>query len=154
MKETSRTIVLKPSAAKTATGTEAHVVIPDQYVGAIIMLDVTAAGGTSPTLIARIQQGIRPIGTATVIGDATNDTDANIVWDDYAAFASVSATGKRFIRIAARGSSSLESASSAGALAAGTIRAGALGSLWRAQYTLGGTNPSFTFSVVAQLLPA
>jgi hypothetical protein len=39
------------------------------------------------------------------------------------------------------------------ALGAAIYRIGPLGGLWQVQFALGGTSPSFTFSVTAQLVP-
>jgi hypothetical protein len=39
-------------------------------------------------------------------------------------------------------------------LTAGNFRPGTLGGSWRVAWNIGGTAPSFTFSVAAQLIPA
>ena len=149
MAQPAKSIVLLPNAARTTTGTGNQVIQIEDYTSCIIMLDVsTTPSGTSPTLNVRIQQGILDDGGATNSGDKAL---GSAVWDDFLSFAQVTATGKRFMRIV--GGGNLESASSANALAAGTIRNGPLGSIWRVAWVTGGTNPNFTFDVDVQLIP-
>lgn len=155
MPHPSKTIVLLPSTTATATATAAgHVNLPDQFTGFIAKLTVSAASGT-PTLNVRIQRGIRDIVLAddTVIGDTTTGaiTTAGIIWDDYAAFTQATATGTWYISVV--GSGEEVYVASDGALAAGQVRNGPIGTLWRIQYTIGGGTPSLTFSVIAQLIP-
>lgn len=149
MPQPCTSVVLLPNAARTTTNTGSAVIKIEDFTSCILMLDVsTTPSGTSPTLNVRIQQGVLDDGAAANVGDKSA---GSAVWDDFAAFAQVTASGKRFIRIVGGGNA--ESAASAGALAAGTIRNGPLGSLWRVQWTVGGTNPNFTFDVNAQLIP-
>lgn len=147
MPHPSRTVILKASGAAAASAAEAEVVIPELFTAVIVMLDVTVASGTSPTLNVYIQQAIRQQGTAVSVG---SDVDGALFWDDYAAFTQVTTTGKRFWRIVGGGNE--ESAASDAALTAGTCRDGPLGSIFRCKYVIGGTNPSLNFSVVAQFI--
>lgn len=148
----ARTIVLLPSRTITTTGTGDAVINLEGYTAAIIRLTVPTPTGTSPTLNFRIQQGITDDNAAVNAGDQP-PAEASITWDDFAAFAQATTSQvTRYIRIVGGGNA--ESASSSGALAAGTIRNGPLGSLWRAQWTIGGTNPSYAgVDCVVQLIP-
>ena len=145
------TVVLLPSSTLTTTGTGSAVISVEGYTAAIIRLTSTTVTGTSPTLNMRIQQGVRDDNAATVAGEQPL-AGASITWNDYAAFTQQTTAASHYIRVVAGGN--VAGAASAGALAAGSISNGPLGSLWRVQYTIGGTNPSFAgVDVVAQLIP-
>lgn len=151
MANPARTIVLLPSATLTTTGTGSAVINIEGYTACILRLTATTVTGTSPTLNMRIQQGVLDDNGATPAG-AYIPAGASTTWDDYAAFAQLTSATSVYLRIVAGGN--VSAAASAGALAAGTVRNGPLGSVWRVQYTIGGTNPSFAGTdVVAQLIP-
>lgn len=105
-------ITLQPLGAVTASGNGAACDVT-RFRDAVVMLDVTAVSGTSPTMTAKIQ---------------TSD-DGGTTWYD------------------------LPSASFTAATAATTqaIQITNFGDTIRAAYTVGGTTPSFTFSVKAIL---
>jgi hypothetical protein len=148
----SRHAVLLPNTTLTTTGTTGETINIEGFTAAIIMLKSDSGTGTSPTLNLRIQQGIRPHSSAAAAGDQP-PAGGTVVWDDFAAFAQVTTSAStQMMRIV--GGSNVVGAASSGSLAASTIRNGPLGSMWRVQYTIGGTNPSFAnVSVVAQLIP-
>lgn len=150
-KRAARTIVLLPSATLTTTGTGSAVIDIEGYTAFIARLTSTTVTGTTPTLNMRIQQGVPDDNAATTAGEQP-PAGASITWNDYAAFTQQTAAAVHYIRAVAGGS--VAGAASAGALAAGTISNGPLGSVWRVQYTIGGTNPSFAGTdVVVQLIP-
>lgn len=144
----SREVVLKPSAAKTATGAGSSLTVPEGYSQVQVWVDCTARSGTSPTLDLKIQDARTGAASADLEGAQPTGT---VVWDDFAAFTQMTNTGQRTMRIVA--STSSEAAAADGALTAGTIRAGAISGPWRVKWVIGGTNPSFTFSVVAKFIP-
>ena len=147
----ARTIVMLPSTTLTTTGTGSAVINIEGYTAVILRLTSTTVTGTSPTLNMRIQQGVKDDNGATAAGEQP-PAGATTTWNDYAAFTQQTAAAVHYIRIVAGGS--VAGAASAGAQAAGTTADGPLGSVWRVQYTLGGTNPSFAgVDVVAQLIP-
>lgn len=125
---------LLASAARTASGDSGILNVgADQYVGAVILLDVTAQSGTSPTLNVYIQQELP---------DAT--------FDDLGAFTQTgAATGKKVIRVV--GGSNEHHAAADATLAAGTVRNGPIGGKWRVKWVIAGATPSYTFSVKADL---
>jgi hypothetical protein len=104
--------------------------------------------GTTPTLNVRIQQGIRDGAADTLVG---SDVTGAYVFHDFATYTQVTVAAKKNIVFV--GGSSQEYAVVDGSLAAATIRSGPLGAVLRAQWTIGGTNPSFTFYIVLQLIP-
>ncbi len=142
-----RTVVLLPSVARAASGQGLLVTIPGRFTAAKIRLSVSAASGTSETLDVLIQDGMRDIQTGALEG---TDVTGSYVWDDFAAFTQVTGTGSRYIRVV--GGGNIEHAASDSALAAG-VRNGPIGDVWRVDWNIGGTNPSFTFYVLAQLIP-
>lgn len=142
-----RTIVLLSSAVRTASGQGNLVTIPGRFTAAKIRVRVSAASGTSETLDVLIQDGMRDIETGNLEG---TDVGGSYVWDDFAAFTQMTATGNRYIRVV--GGGNVEHAASDSALSAG-VRNGPIGDVWRVDWNIAGTNPSFTFYVLAQLIP-
>ena len=101
-----RTTTLASSAARTATGTGAAVEVADR--GSVrLLLDVTAASGTTPTLDVTIETSYDGSTGWTSLGTFTQKT-------------AVSSQRKNF---------------------------GGADRFVRASWTIGGTTPSFTFSV-------
>lgn len=144
----SRTIVLKTSAAQTVSAAGSEIVLPDGYKRMYVFLDVTAASGTTPTLNVYLQRGIRQIAAADAVNGVTTGT---IKYNDLISFTQVTGVTARFA--AAVESTNFEAAAQDAALAAGTVRAGPLAGRWRPKWTIGGTSPSFTFSIILELLP-
>lgn len=141
-----RVILPSTTAAASSNGSVLNIASP--FTSVIFLLDVSAASGTSPTLNVRIQEQL----SLPAAGDAVNvRPTGTAIFDDFAAFAQVVATGRQVARITGGGNT--VNAISAGALGASTIRSGPIGCIWRVQYTIAGTNPSFTFSIVARLIP-
>lgn len=131
----SLTTTLRASAASTATGQSAAVVMPDAPNAYVFILDVTAAATeVDDTLDVTIQTMV----------DGTN-------WIDVVHFTQVLGNGsaKRYIaKISAE--SAMTMFENATALSAGAIR-NILGNTWRVswvQVDAGGSADSFTFSVV------
>lgn len=147
MAATDKNIVLfNGTATSSSNGSELN--LPEPFTSCILVLDISAASGTSPTLSVRIQEVL----TKPASGDAVLGVPSGTkIYDDFAAFAQATGTGTQVMRIVGGGNT--VNALSAGALAASTIRNGPIGSIWRVQYSVAGTSPSFTFSVTARLIP-
>ena len=129
-----RTLV--SSAARIATGNSGYITVPADWIGGKFRCEVTAASGTSPTLDLSIQ---------TTVDDGTTDI---VCWR----FAQMIDTTDRelttFWTLGLDGSSDLDAeraalAATGGALALPTPITDKIKIVW----TIGGTNPSFTFSV-------
>lgn len=130
------TVTYLASAARAATtNSSGNEVGIEMYSQVIVELAVTVASGTTPTLNVYLQQ-LLPDGTT---------------WNDIGAFTQMTGTGTRVMAMVAGGNS--EFAQGSGALTAGTMRATPLGDTHRVRAVIGGTNPSFTFSVVARYYP-
>lgn len=148
MQNPSREMVLVPRAARTTDSTSTDIVLPDAYTAAIVKLEVhDTPTGTTPTLNVYVQQKLPTAATADAAQAVPTGTAA---YDDFISFTQVTATGYRTARVV--GGGNVEAASSDGALAAG-VRNGPLGRVWRVKWDVGGTSPSFDFSVVAQFIP-
>lgn len=124
------------SSARTATGNSGTLVLPlgESY---LFILDCTASSGTAPTLDVAYQ----------ITVDATT-------YYSVARHAQLVTTGTRYLRIQptqGRGEAGVEalSANTGGALANNVI----LTRNYRVIWTIGGTNPSFTFSVLMFVIP-
>lgn len=105
---------LHPTAARTATGNGSSVDVRAQKGRAAVILDSAAGGGTTPTMVVKIQ-------------DSANGSDG---WEDVAGavFAQVAGT-------ASQQKIALDLDATRGHI--------------RIVHTIAGTNPTFTFSVVA-----
>jgi len=145
----SREIVLLQPTTATASGNGVDINIPMGYLGAMIALNVTAASGTSPTLNVFVQNKFTLAAVTDLNGQFPLGTGT---YDDLAAFAQMTTTGTRVFRIL-QGFGSTENALTQAALTAASARTGPIGDLWRVAYNIGGTSPSFTFSVTAKLIP-
>jgi hypothetical protein len=117
------------SGAKTATFTGAAIVGPDSFSACTFFLNVTAASGTTPTLDVYIQK---------LLPDQTT-------WDDLVHFTQKTAAGAQVAEVVGAGSGVHTQA--VRTLAAGTIQTAMLGSQHRCDVVIGGTNPSFTFTL-------
>ena len=117
--------IVIPPLARTATGTGPVIPAPSVDKGLTLFLNVSAASGTSPTLDCKVQQ-------LDVISGG---------WFDVA--------GASFPQVATTVNLALTifpgAASQANVSVNGTIR-----NQFRVAYAIGGTTPSFTFSIGAQ----
>ena len=151
-----RHMVLLPSTSFTTTAAQSGVISIEGYTSCIIALACSTVTGTTPTCDVYIQQGIYAHNTATVVGQDPGDPaltqPPTINYDDFAAFAQLTTSNTtRYLRIV--GGGNVESAASATALSAATVRNGPLGSFWRVNVKIGGTSPNFAnVKVVAQLI--
>lgn len=116
---TSRTVFA--SAARTATANSNNMSLPDA-VGAEFMLDISAVSGTTPTCVVKVQ--------------ARDPISGNYVDVPGAAFASQNATGTTRLVVHPAITAS-----------ANVAVAQTLPERFRAVATIGGTTPSFTFSL-------
>jgi len=123
-------IVVFASAARTATATSNTFRNDYGYRGLLLTLDVTAASGTSPTLALSIQ--------------AYDPVSGN--WEKLLEGAAVSTTGTHTYFLYPGGDATA---------AEDVVEAQpfALPYRWRVVATIGGTTPSFTFSVGGCMLP-
>jgi hypothetical protein len=145
-----RRVTLLKSTTVSGTGTTAdgNSLDVSGYTSAILVLNVTAQSGTSPTLDVYVQQEL-PIVSNSTWGQVPDGTSA---WDDFAHFTQVAgATGTWVARVV--GGSNVAAAQKDASLSAGSVANGPIGSNWRVKYVLAGTTPSFTFSVSAILIP-
>ncbi len=144
-------LVLQPSTTSTSSSNGNLLNIPQGFTGCILHLNVSAASGTSPTLNVFVQDVLQPAAaTDTVLNPPTNNTAVQ-VFDDYAAFTQATAAGDWLIRAYALGTSA-GNVKADGSLSAGTVRVGPAGMYWRVKWTVAGTSPSFTWSVVGHFL--
>jgi len=126
MSSPSSDIVLFSSAARTATANGADTK-NDYAKGVVLFLDITAASGTSPTLAVKLQSK-----------------------DDLSG-AYVDVPGVSFATKTGTGSSSLTLYPGIAETANISV-SGILSRDFRAVATIGGTSPSFTFSLNAELI--
>jgi hypothetical protein len=151
-------VVLFPSTA-TAAGTTAgaDINLIQGFQAAIVTLAVTAAGGTS--LDVYVQKKIAQAASSDLAGAIPTGTS---IYDDVLHFPQVTvATGVTVAQLTTGPLSPTANAtavttatwaqSDAGALAAGTLRIGPLGGLWRVKFTQVGAG--YTWSCCVQLIP-
>ena len=106
----AQVITLSASSAKTGSGDSGPVSV-ERYAEALVFIDVTAAGGTNPTLSFDVECG-------------PEDGALGFI---HTQPAQITGTGKTLVKLAN------------------------IGPWLRLRWTLGGTNPSFTFSAVLAL---
>ena len=141
-------MVLVPSAARTASSTSNIIPIPEQYTAAIIALSVSAASGTAPTLNLYVQNVIPVAGASDIEQAVPTGTDE---YDDLASFTQATGTGTWIVRVVGGGNAA--AAKKDASLTAGSVASGPIGRNWRIKWVVGGTNPSFTFSLSATFIP-
>ncbi|SRR5216684_2843470 len=154
-------VLLGPTTATTnSTGPDCNLI--QGWQAAIVILNISAASGTSPTLDVKVQDKLpQPAATDTSALLPTGTA----IYDDLLAYTQQTTTGTRIIRAVtsplAAGTPSTSGSLAVGAdyaqldgtLTAGNYRLGPIGGQWRVKFVVGGTSPSFTFSVTAQLIP-
>lgn len=144
---TETNVVLFSGTLTSGTTAGTQLPMPNiNFTSVVIRLKVTAASGTSPTLDVKIQDSMRLSGAATV---GTQPLGA-YEFDDYAAFTQATAAGNWKVRAVGGGTAAHVEAD--GALAAGTVKNGPIHGPWRIKAVVAGTNPSFTFSVIAKFI--
>lgn len=138
----SRTVLLKPSAAAAASAAGSAINVPAGCRGIVVYVDVTEATGTSPTLNVYIQDGIKAAGNAVAAGDLC---DGDYEFEDYISFTQITTAADKVARKDFTGEE--EAAHADVGLTAGQLRNGPMTDRVRAKWVIGGTNPSFTFSI-------
>ena len=149
------------SGTATTSGTGPDINLIQGWQAAIVTLTLSTVSGTAPTLAVDVQNKIGQalFGTDT----AGSFLTGTAVYDDFLSYTGVTTTGQtRIFRVC---TGDLQPSPNAaivntadyplanGTLTAGSMRPGPIGGLWRVNYVIGGTSPSFAFSVVAQLIP-
>lgn len=130
-------VTLLASAARTVTGDGPDVVSQalERARGLLLVCDVTAQSGTTPTLDVEVQTKYGSLYTKIT---------------QFSRYAAVTGSKGSFLARAASESNELVlSADSQESGSAFVQRNAPWSSTLRANYTIGGTTPSFTFSVVA-----
>lgn len=125
-------VELVASAARTASGVSDLIFGADNFSGANFHLDVTTASGTTPTLNVYVQ------------GRMSDDS----TFTDLFAFSQLAAAGDRIASWVNGGNQEFPATDAT--LAAGTFRSMLFPRVLRIKWTIGGTNPSFTFRLTAK----
>lgn len=120
----TREVTVFASAARTATANSNAETTPDGYKGVVLVLDITAASGTSPTLDVKIQRY------------------------DHAGAKWVDLVGGAFAQKTTTGTSDLTIYPGIAETANVSV-SDVLSETWRAVATIAGTTPSFTFTLGA-----
>jgi len=145
----------------TTNGTGPDINMIQGWQAAIVTVTTNTVSGTSPTLNVIVQNklGQTLIGTDTSGGFLTGTA----VYDDLLAFGQLTTSSSvRVLRMCtgdlqpSPNSPIVNTADYAllnGTLTAGSYRPGPIGGTWAVKFVIGGTSPSFAFSVQAQLIP-
>jgi hypothetical protein len=129
---TSSSSVLFSTGAKTASFTGSPIPGVDTFSAATFQLNVTAVTGTSPTMNVYIQKLLPDQAT----------------WTDLVSFAQVTGAIDKVFEVVGQGNSTYTATDAT--LTAGTSQTAILGSTHRVKVVIGGTNPSFTFTLDGQ----
>ena len=152
-------IVLLPFQTLSVSGTSGDIVTPEDFNSCILKLATGVTTGTSPTLNMYVQQ---KLGTSAAGDSFGRQPSGTASWDDLFSFTQIVATGTLILRwmpitapVAAGAvlSATQTIAPSDAALAAGSVRLGPLGRIWRLKWVITGTSPTFPGTyMVAQFL--
>lgn len=146
---TSKTVcVLKPTTL-TSTPDPVYIQVPEQATGFIGFATVGTVSGTSPTLDIKIEQLVRTPGSSDKNGTPCLD----------GSYTTSTAIGYGLLTQITTSSSKRQFSSDAvgqyeaamGNPSAGSFRVGAIGSIWKVTFTVGGTSPSFADVTMAVL---
>lgn len=121
-------VTIEASAAHTSSSDTGSFPC-ETYGSADILLDVTAASGTSPTLDVYVEK---------LLPDRTT-------WQNIAHFAQATGTGKQLFSLVGQAPDFPTVQSQA--IAASTVVTTLIGSILRLSWVIAGTSPSFTFSL-------
>lgn len=156
----SREVVLLASQVITTSGSSVDINVPMGWQAATVSLAASTITGTSPTFNFVVQKKLGQAAATDLVG---NPPTGAAIYDDTLAFGQVTSTSAVRISNLCTGpqtptaNSSLVTTAdwlqSDGTLTAGDVRVGPIGPLWRIKWVVGGTSPSGTFSVTAQLIP-
>lgn len=124
---TKNKIVIHPSGAETATWTSGDFDAGDNR-GVHLVLDVTAASGTTPTLDVKIQRKDPTSGKYVDLPGGAFAQKTGTGTDDLTIYPGIAETNNRSV-------------------------SDVIGGIYRAVCTLGGTTPSFTFSLAGFVIP-
>lgn len=132
------------------------------WQAALVSVNANTTTGTSPTFDVYIQKKLGQPAATDLVGNPPTGT---AIYDDVLHFSQLTTNATRISAICTGplGISTVSTAptvttvadwaQSDAALAAGTLRIGPLGGLWRVKVVVGGTSPSATLAVTAQLIP-
>lgn len=130
------TVTLVSSAARATSDTTSWFPM-GRYDRLVIFLNVSARSGTSPTLNVYFQNQLPDGSTA----------------DDLISFTQKTNTGSERVYYF-EANNTTPAAPTDATLAAGSVKAGLIGPFCRLKWVIGGTNPSFTFSITAHFKSA
>lgn len=126
---TRATLVASNTIAATATSTGTIIGV-EAFSIADLLLNVTAASGTTPTLDIYVQK---------LLADG-------VTWDDVGHFTQATAVATYVLNMTVGGSGAHTALTRT--IAAGSVRANCtFGNTWRIDAVVGGTNPSFTWNL-------
>jgi len=148
-----RKIVIVPQRTVSAAGTTNSVIkLPSEigkYTSVLLGLNVTAQSGTTPTLNLYVQQEIPVAGASDA---ALAVPTGSSLFDDFVAFTQVTtSTGLFVARIFPSGN--VVAAQKDASLTAGSVANGPIGTSWNIKEVVGGTTPSYTYSLSAIFIP-
>jgi hypothetical protein len=143
--------VLIPKQTLTASAVFAEFRSSDRFTALRARLNVTGGTGTSPTLNVYIQNGIPQSDGNENAGDPPNTR--TLKWNDLVAFSQVTTSNSEQYALAVGAGNEVDVAKD-GALTAGNVANGPIGSIIRAKVVITGTNPSFAnCELVIELIP-
>lgn len=124
----NREVTVFSSAARGASANSDTVINPERHRGVILTLDITAASGTAPTLDVKVQRFDAVSGNWVDVAGGAFAQKTTTGTDDLVIYPGATVTANRSI-------------------------SSVVGENWRAVATIGGTTPSFTFSLGACYVP-
>lgn len=153
MQATERKVTLVPQRTIAAAGTSTITLLPGWdagYASVILILNVTAQSGTTPTLDLYVQQELPVPAAGDKLGDVPTGTS---LWDDFVHFTQVTTSTGAFVAYVTQGGNAVTAQKDA-ALTVASARSGPIGTSWRVKEVVGGTTPSYTYTLSAIYIAA
>jgi hypothetical protein len=155
----TREICLLGPTAVTTSGTGPDINAIQGWQAAIVSVTVTTVTGTLPTFDVYVQKKLGQPASTDTSGLAPTGT---AIYDDLLHFTQMTTTATRITQLVtgpqtptanATLVTTADWAQQDAAIAAGDIRIGPIGGLWRVKYVISGTSPVGTLAVTVQLIP-
>ena len=154
---TREVILLNSTITTSGTGPDINLI--QGWQAAIVSVNTSAVGGTSPTFDLYIQKKLGQPAAGDVAGAAPTGT---AIYDDVLHFTQLTTNVTKIAQLCTGAVTPTANATSAttadwsnadAALGAATLRIGPIGGLWRLKYVVSGTSPTALLAVTVQLIP-
>ncbi len=148
----ARQIVLLGLTTVTTSGNSGVLInAPQGYSGVIVAAAALTVSGTTPTLVVFVQNGLN---TAAATDTPPGIPTGAAIFQDLIALTTLTTSNTNaFALFQQNATTVIATGQQSSQLGAGTSNGGPIGGQWRIAWVVGGTTPSFAFSVSAMFVP-